>query len=133
MTSHLPRNFRLLKELEHGEKGIGDGTVSYGLKNHDDINLDKWRGTIIAPDGSKWQGNIYQLSITVGPNYPNEPPKVIFTDKITLKGIICKPNKTHTKNIYEVDPASFDILNNWKPEYTIADILTNIRNTMLPK
>ncbi|KAG0286266.1 E2 ubiquitin-conjugating protein mms2 [Linnemannia gamsii] len=45
----IPRNFKLMEELEKGEKGIGDGTCSYGLIDGDDIFMKNWSGTILGP------------------------------------------------------------------------------------
>ena len=39
----------MLEELEKGEKGIGDGLVSYGMDDSDDVYMRNWTGTIIGP------------------------------------------------------------------------------------
>lgn len=47
----MPRNFRLLDELEQGEKVTkgGDGNVSYGLDDSDDLLMRYWAGAIVGP------------------------------------------------------------------------------------
>jgi len=118
----VPRNFKLLEELEKGEKGIGDGTVSYGLANPEDSMLSSWTGTIIGPPNSVHEGRIYTVHIHCGPDYPTKPPTVKFVSRINMAGIN-QQNGT-------VDPRTFPVLMQWKEDYSIETILMGLRNDM---
>lgn len=47
----VPRNFKLLEELERSEKGQGDMSISFGLVKSDDTFLTEWNGGILGPIG----------------------------------------------------------------------------------
>ena len=50
-TVIVPRNFKLLEELEKSEKGLGDMAISFGLVDSGDTFLTEWNGGILGPAG----------------------------------------------------------------------------------
>lgn len=116
-----PRNFKLLEELEKGEKGLGAQSISYGLTNQDDITMTYWNGTILGPPHSNHENRIYSLNIVCGEKYPDEPPDVTFVSKINLPCVNAEG---------KIIASEFDTLKNWKRSYTMETILLELRKSM---
>ncbi|KAL8284564.1 hypothetical protein RB601_006819 [Gaeumannomyces tritici] len=104
-VAQVPRSFKLLAELEKGEKGLGAGACSYGLEDSEDILLTNWRGTIWGPPHGNHENRIYELKMHCGDNYPKEPPVIHFVSQINLPGV------NNTNGL--IDPKAIPILRDW--------------------
>ncbi|KAF7683419.1 Ubiquitin-conjugating enzyme E2 D4 [Astathelohania contejeani] len=90
--------------------------VSAGPKSEHELNV--WSATIMGPDGTPYQGGIFQLEIILPANYPFSAPKISFLTKI----FHCNIKGPHI---------CLDILKNgWSPALTISKVLLSISSLL---
>mmetsp|Transcript_19478 Transcript_19478/g.48832 ORF Transcript_19478/g.48832 Transcript_19478/m.48832 type:complete len:141 (+) Transcript_19478:67-489(+) len=120
MAVIVPRNFRLLDELEKGQKGDCANGVTWGLEQSDDITLTYWNGTIFGPMGTVFENRIYSLSVLCGQDYPDSPPTIKFNTQINLT--VADKNGCLKEQ--------WPILSGWRREYTLETVLSSLRQEM---
>nr|XP_009799262.1 PREDICTED: ubiquitin-conjugating enzyme E2 variant 1B-like [Nicotiana sylvestris] len=69
------------------------------------------------------EGRIYQLKLFCGKEYPDHPPSVKFQTRINMS---CINQETGV-----VEPSLFPLLSDWKCEYTMEDILMQLKKEMI--
>lgn len=121
MSVTVPRSFRLLEELEHGEKGLGSEACSIGLADSNDISMTHWNGTILGPPRSAYENRIYSLTLEAGPEYPAKPPTVKFLTKINLPCV---------DSVGNLLPAKLPVLGKWDAKTTMEQVLLDLRRNM---
>ncbi|CEM11425.1 unnamed protein product [Vitrella brassicaformis CCMP3155] len=120
MAVVVPRSFRLLAELEKGQKGEGAEGCTWGLERADDITLTTWTCTIFGPPGTAYENRIYNLTIICGEQYPDRPPTVRFNTQINISPV----DRHGAVN-------GLSTLQNWNRNYTMETILENLRREMV--
>eukprot|EP00386_Alphamonas_edax_P002205 GDKI01006618.1.p2 GENE.GDKI01006618.1~~GDKI01006618.1.p2 ORF type:complete len:142 (-),score=50.22 GDKI01006618.1:203-628(-) len=120
MAVIVPRSFRLLAELERGQKGEGVEGCTWGLERADDITLTTWACTIFGPGNTTFENRIYSLTVTCDDSYPDKPPKVRFNTVV---------NMTHVDKSGNV-LTSLPALGNWNRNLTIETVLDQLRREM---
>ncbi|OMH79457.1 Protein PEROXIN-4 [Zancudomyces culisetae] len=109
---------RLQQELRNLEKNK-PAEIAYLQPSEDDITA--WKAILRGPDGSPYQGGLFELSIAVPETYPMNPPSVNFVTTV------CHPN-VHL----ETGEICLDILKDqWSPVWTIKTICTAIHSLMV--
>lgn len=126
----VPRNFKLLDELNNAEKGNyndakkwGDGCnwVTLGLDGQD-ATFTHWNASVIPHQGGHIGDRIYSLKVRCGPGYPDDPPRVSFTQKVAIPCV---------SNVGIVD---FNKMKNfrWHRDRCLFEVLLAIRKEMEP-
>mmetsp|Transcript_13407 Transcript_13407/g.20377 ORF Transcript_13407/g.20377 Transcript_13407/m.20377 type:complete len:148 (+) Transcript_13407:90-533(+) len=118
----VPRNFKLLEELEASEKGVGEMSISFGLTDPGDTFLSHWNGGILGPHGTQHDGRFYELKIHCTDKYPNVPPEVRFVSRINMPCVDQKTGKVIIARVHA--------MRNWNRSMGIEEVLVSLRMEM---
>lgn len=104
-----------LKRISAEFKEINDNPVDNCSAQIIDDNLFNWRAQIYGPQGTPYEGGIFNLNILFPSEYPFKPPKINFETKV------------YHPNINNTGIICMDILkDNWSPLMTITKVLLSI-------
>uniref|UniRef100_A0A0B7B4W8 UBC core domain-containing protein n=3 Tax=Arion vulgaris TaxID=1028688 RepID=A0A0B7B4W8_9EUPU len=102
---------RIRKELQ----AITREPPSCGTAESVGDDMFQWKGTLIGPADSPYQGGTFYLNITFPLDYPVKPPKIAFSTKI------------YHPNINSDGKISLNMLTgNWAPGLTMTTVLRGI-------
>ena len=107
---------RLLKDLKKIEKEEGSGINATPV---DDNNIFEWEAIIEGPEGTIWEGGLFELKLKFSENYPKQAPNISFVSPI------------FHPNVYSSGNICLDILSDqWSPVYDVWAVLTSIRSLL---
>ncbi|KJE92441.1 ubiquitin-conjugating enzyme family protein [Capsaspora owczarzaki ATCC 30864] len=107
---------RLLSDYKHVQADPPEGCSAAPVSED---NLFQWNAAVSGPEGTPWEGGIYNMHLAFSDNYPTKPPKIRFVSEM------------FHPNIYSDGSICLDIIQDkWSPIYTISSILTSIQSLL---
>ena len=100
----------------HPNPNIG---FTIGLPDQD--NIFKWRVTLTGPKDSSYKCGVFLLGVKFPDNYPESAPDIYFITPIYHLNV----NPYNNIGV-KLGHVSLKFLNNWKPEYTMSEVLSYI-------
>ncbi|KAJ7698873.1 ubiquitin-conjugating enzyme/RWD-like protein [Mycena metata] len=116
MAHPLPATMkRIHKEIADVKKeDLGDITL---LPSDNDLFV--WVGTLPGPEGSVYEGGVFNIAINLPPDYPFSAPKVTFKTKI------------YHMNISDQGNICIDILkHNWSPALSLFKVILSLSSLL---
>lgn len=114
----MSKNLALKRIQKDIEKVIKEDDEGISIMQ-DENDLFKATALIAGPEGTIWEGGLFELSFTFDEKYPNTCPNVVFKSKM------------YHPNVYHDGRICLDLLNTqWCPSYDLMAILVSIRSLL---
>ena len=112
-------SIKAMEEFREIQRNPINLPIEYKILNGN--NIFRWRVTAYGPPDTLYAGGKYYIFIKFPQNYPESPPKVYFETPIYHINV-------NRRSVYgdEVGTPNLNILNRWKPEYKIRDVIISI-------
>ena len=120
MYTSVQRIMQEYKELSQHQ--LSSSRLSVQLVNQEDPT--KWRVLFLGAKDTSYKKGLFYISIEFPEDYPNKAPNAYFLTPIYHINV--NPFKPENPHDAPLGYTNISTLNQWKPEYTVRDILTNI-------
>jgi ubiquitin-conjugating enzyme E2 D/E len=122
--AYLERLKRIKKEYKDFNEKTNFSATSPLIQFPNEEDITNWEVTVFGPSDTSYKKGLFCLSINFPDGYPHIAPEVRFLTPIYHVNVNSKvpsfPDEKPLGHIY------LPILNDWKPEYTMYEVITYI-------